>query len=269
METSRPSPRTNRTRRVPHPVLIGQGWREPKCPCCTRYAEHAAGRCSADTHPRSSRSKHAVRRKVLCWCVRAPAEAVTRASVGRRCWQRSGARLHSASGRSRARPTSWPRYREHPAAFRPRGEQCLYRRRADSDPPPRRTKWTRRVPPPVLIGHAASLNPYPQDMKRQNGALFRSGGRLARWRTRVHRGMTSRQKKRGKSGASPGPEPMYGLQRGASGADLNCRATVLRNALPRGRLLAGIVVLLEFRAELCSILQAKLLCADTWGSQTM
>jgi len=136
-------------------------------------------------------------------------------------------------------------------------------------PPPRRTKWTRRVPPPVLIGHAASLNPYPQDMKRQNGALFRSGGRLARWRTRVHRGMTSRQKKRGKSGASPGPEPMYGLQRGASGADLNCRATVLRNALPRGRLLAGIVVLLEFRAELCSILQAKLLCADTWGSQTM
>jgi len=136
-------------------------------------------------------------------------------------------------------------------------------------PPPRRTKWTRRVPPPVLIGHAASLNPYPQDIKRQNRALFRSGGRLARWRTRVHRGMTSRQKKRGKSGASPGPEPMYGLQRGASGADLNCRATVLRNALPRGRLLAGIVVLLEFRAELCSILQAKLLCADTWGSQTM
>ena len=27
-------------------------------------------------------------------------------------------------------------------------------------PPPRRTKWTRRVPHPVLIGHAASLTPY-------------------------------------------------------------------------------------------------------------
>jgi len=27
-------------------------------------------------------------------------------------------------------------------------------------PPPPRTKWTRRVPRPVLIGHAASLNPY-------------------------------------------------------------------------------------------------------------
>ena len=32
-----------------------------------------------------------------------------------------------------------------------------------SFPPPRplRTKWTRRVPHPVLIGHAASLTPSP------------------------------------------------------------------------------------------------------------
>ena len=27
-------------------------------------------------------------------------------------------------------------------------------------PPPPRTKWTRRVPYPVLSGHAASLTPY-------------------------------------------------------------------------------------------------------------
>ena len=27
-------------------------------------------------------------------------------------------------------------------------------------PPPSHTKWTRRVPHPVLIGHAASLTPY-------------------------------------------------------------------------------------------------------------
>ena len=27
-------------------------------------------------------------------------------------------------------------------------------------PPPPRTKWPRRVPHPVLIGHAASLTPY-------------------------------------------------------------------------------------------------------------
>jgi hypothetical protein len=31
-----------------------------------------------------------------------------------------------------------------------------------SPPPPTRTKWTRRVPHPVLIGHAASLTPYPR-----------------------------------------------------------------------------------------------------------
>jgi hypothetical protein len=30
-------------------------------------------------------------------------------------------------------------------------------------PPPPRTKWTRRVPHPVLIGHAASLTPYQSD----------------------------------------------------------------------------------------------------------
>ena len=28
------------------------------------------------------------------------------------------------------------------------------------EPPPSRTKWTRRVPHPVLIGHAASRTPY-------------------------------------------------------------------------------------------------------------
>ena len=31
---------------------------------------------------------------------------------------------------------------------------------ADVTPPSPRTKWTRRVPHPVLIGHAASLTPY-------------------------------------------------------------------------------------------------------------
>jgi hypothetical protein len=30
----------------------------------------------------------------------------------------------------------------------------------DGSPPPSRTEWTRRVPHPVLIGHAASLTPY-------------------------------------------------------------------------------------------------------------
>jgi hypothetical protein len=34
------------------------------------------------------------------------------------------------------------------------------RRKAAPPPPPPRTKWTRRVPHPVLSGHAASLTPY-------------------------------------------------------------------------------------------------------------
>jgi len=33
--------------------------------------------------------------------------------------------------------------------------------RAGRDPPPPRTKWTGRVPHPVLIGHAASLSQVP------------------------------------------------------------------------------------------------------------
>jgi len=44
---------------------------------------------------------------------------------------------------------------------------------ATERPPPPRTKWTRRVPHPVLIGHAASLTPYYSD---------RSGTWRAFWR---------------------------------------------------------------------------------------
>jgi hypothetical protein len=35
-----------------------------------------------------------------------------------------------------------------------------WRQTRPTPPPPPRTKWTRRVPHPVLIGHAASLTPY-------------------------------------------------------------------------------------------------------------
>jgi len=39
---------------------------------------------------------------------------------------------------------------------------CVWRAGKVAPPPPLfpRTKWTRRVPHPVLIGHAASLTPY-------------------------------------------------------------------------------------------------------------
>ena len=41
------------------------------------------------------------------------------------------------------------------------GRVCKVTRRAgERGTPPPRTKWTRRVPHPVLIGHAASLTPY-------------------------------------------------------------------------------------------------------------
>jgi hypothetical protein len=51
VDTSRPSPRTNRTRRVPHPVLIGRarqaladGRREPRDAGARRGAVDAAAR---------------------------------------------------------------------------------------------------------------------------------------------------------------------------------------------------------------------------------
>ena len=60
-------------------------------------------------------------------------------------------------------------------------------------PPPPRTKWSRRVPHPVLIGHAASLAPYKTDTRRRRRATAppRSscwrGGSLWGWRARSGR----------------------------------------------------------------------------------
>ena len=90
----------------------------------------------------------------------------------------SGRRPRSRAARARARAPAWWR-RQRPAVGQDQrpirtgrslnaacsvreGEMCV--RFAPSDlpplPPPPRTKWTRRVPHPVLIGHAASLTPY-------------------------------------------------------------------------------------------------------------
>jgi hypothetical protein len=43
-------------------------------------------------------------------------------------------------------------------------------------PPPPRTKWTRRVPRPVLIGHVASLTPYLCSTRRWGSAARRGSG---------------------------------------------------------------------------------------------
>ena len=51
----------------------------------------------------------------------------------------------------------------HAAGARPGGGGCAAggaRARAERRCPPPRTNWTRRIPQPVLIGHAASLTPY-------------------------------------------------------------------------------------------------------------
>ena len=65
-----------------------------------------------------------------------------------------GVGVGPAFGVTRARQGgSWPR-----RATPRRAGTGTGRRRCR--PPPPRTKWTRRVPHPVLIGHAASLTPY-------------------------------------------------------------------------------------------------------------
>ena len=66
-------------------------------------------------------------------------------------------------------PRAWARRRPRERALRSgcwrRASGAILRgaarcRRPPPPPPPPRTKWTRRVPHPVLIGHAASLIPY-------------------------------------------------------------------------------------------------------------
>ena len=55
---------------------------------------------------------------------------------------------------------------------------CARRRRRAPPPRPPRTKWTRRVPHPVLIGHAASLTPY-QTLREDAGSDARLRTSLA------------------------------------------------------------------------------------------
>ena len=53
-----------------------------------------------------------------------------------------------------------PRHELLHALSRKKLEKMFAARRVRVTPPPPRTKWTRRVPHPVLIGHTASLTPY-------------------------------------------------------------------------------------------------------------
>ena len=96
-------------------------------------------------------------------------------------------RLHAVATRARIGPRSWLVFTHRVLALQhlwpsprsvnpPRPALCAsatlrFKRqlvpavlRSRSRPPPSpRTKWTRRIPHPVLIGHAASLTPYKSD----------------------------------------------------------------------------------------------------------
>jgi hypothetical protein len=127
-----PSPRTKWTRRVPHPVLIGH---DASHPAAARPA--AASGCGAPPRvmPRGTASRARRRSR----------PRVSRAGHG-------GAKaadyaLETLPADLRARLAAMP------AGGGEREIQA-----AVSAPPPPRTKWTRRAPHPVLIGHDASLS---------------------------------------------------------------------------------------------------------------
>ena len=82
-------------------------------------------------------------------------------------------------------------------------------------PPPPRTKWTRRVPHPVLIGHVASLTPYMSPVAEM-GAGEGGKGRGAQPATRADacvrpgggapRGARTGHRARGRGGGGSAPE---------------------------------------------------------------
>jgi hypothetical protein len=119
-----PPPRTKWTRRIPHPVLIG----------------HAASlsQVFADTTDAVQRGGCTGGRKATDVRIESPGRAV---------WV----------GRGRAEQARGALFGPDPSGV----AVTMTARRFVAPPPfPPRTKWTRRVPHPVLIGHAASLTPY-------------------------------------------------------------------------------------------------------------
>jgi hypothetical protein len=193
---SAPSSPTSGTRRAPAPLTHPQ----PRAPCAARLScarcwpelhtmlaaaagrlQDAADRGRSQDAPSAARGAHAPRQRGL-------PPAAGRATRRRRravpprpppppspCtnWTRLVLRPvlsgHVSSfADERCRPARAPFLgRRSPAGSSPReGAGRTPRAAAGAGapltgrPPPPRTKWTRRVPHPVLIGHAASLTPY-------------------------------------------------------------------------------------------------------------
>ena len=131
-----PPPRTKWTRRVPHPVLIGHA---ASLTPYTRLPREARASLS-DTHPPPPCEAHASRPHAPSSRTRPSHASLTRA---RPAPARAPRPSHTHMRRNANPPTTRP-------------QAC---RDADAVPPPPslRTKWTRRVPHPVLIGHAVCL----------------------------------------------------------------------------------------------------------------
>ena len=122
-----PPPRTKWTRRVPHPVRSSRS-------CC---------RPRGAAHPRS-RKPGATRGSFSAHCVNSPRLLLSRTSgcVSGLYLGAAGEPASEQGGRTTGLQTA---------------ERVRRETRGGAPPPaPPRTKWTRRVPHPVLIGHAAS-----------------------------------------------------------------------------------------------------------------
>jgi hypothetical protein len=145
VDTPRPSPRTNRTRRVPHPAHdSGPGAAGSEA----AGARGEGGGAGAGEHGAASGDGDSDR-------------SVAVSSFG----DDEGAGYTGDAGATSLRQGSYEGAAAWAAVRRSLGECYLERRAgppfafAPPPPPPHpRTKWTRRVPHPVLIGHAASLS---------------------------------------------------------------------------------------------------------------
>ena len=141
MQESPPPPsRTNWTRRVPPPVLTGHVNMQESFADATNSLELSKEKVRAGPRQRPARPRPAPTARAPAWFPGQARGAELR--TVRRC-----------SGWSRRRRTSCSKSstRRRFASSRSCGS-------SRPPPPSSRTKWTRRVPHPVLIGHAASLS---------------------------------------------------------------------------------------------------------------
>jgi hypothetical protein len=134
-----------------------------------RRAPRPHATCPAVAPPRGAAAASVagawVRERCVQW-QRSRSDVRTKAWSAKLNLKRGGAQAAAAARRARGARAVAPRRPRHGlggalAAARVPGVPRAPGREGLTPPPsPTRTKWTRRVPHPVLIGHAASLAPY-------------------------------------------------------------------------------------------------------------